>query len=101
MSDAIKLATIDELQPGQAKVCTINGREIALFNIDGVYCAIDNTCPHRGGPLGEGVVAGGEVTCPWHGWKFNVKTGACANIPTAKVCSHEVVVDGSDVKVKL
>jgi nitrite reductase/ring-hydroxylating ferredoxin subunit len=47
------------------------------------------------------VVAGGEVTCPWHGWKFNVKTGACANIPTAKVCSHEVVVDGSDVKVKL
>lgn len=101
MSDAIKLATTSELQPGQSKVCVVDDREIALFNIDGTFCAIDNACPHRGGPLGEGVVVGNDVTCPWHGWKFNVKTGACANIPTAKVSAYEVVVDGQDVKVKL
>jgi nitrite reductase (NADH) small subunit len=101
MSDAIKVATTDELQPGQAKVCTVNDKEIALFNVDGAICAIDNSCPHRGGPLGEGLVNGEEVTCPWHGWKFNVKTGACSMIPSAKVNAYEVVVDGSDVKVKV
>jgi NAD(P)H-dependent nitrite reductase small subunit len=101
MSDAIKVATTDELQPGQSKVCMVDDKEIALFNVDGTICAIDNTCPHRGGPLGEGVVTGNEVTCPWHGWKFNVKTGSCAMIPSAKVNSYEVVVEGSDVKVKV
>ena len=61
-----KVATTQELPAGTAKQVTVNGRKLALFNINGTYHAIDDTCPHRGGPLCEGEVAGEEVTCPWH-----------------------------------
>ena len=63
------------------------GRSIALFNVAGSFCAIDNTCSHEGGPLGEGELAGEIVTCPWHNAEFNVKTGeALDHLPT-KACS--------------
>ncbi len=101
MSDPIKIATIGDLQPGEGKVCLAGNREIALFNLNGVYYAIDNECPHNGGPLGEGQLNGDTVTCPWHGWKFNVCTGACSVIPNAKVNTFEVLVENNEIKVKL
>jgi nitrite reductase/ring-hydroxylating ferredoxin subunit len=82
-------------------VVEINGKALALFNIDGTFYAIDNTCLHRGGPLGEGEVEGDEVSCPWHGWQYNVKTGVCVNNPAAKVATYQVKVDGTDLKVLL
>lgn len=82
-------------------VAEVNGKAIALFNVDGTFYAIDNTCVHRGGPLGEGDVAGDVVACPWHNWEFNVKTGACINNPSAKVAVYEVTVEGTDIKVRL
>jgi nitrite reductase (NADH) small subunit len=82
MSNSIKLANIEDIHPEKGMVVGLNdGREIALFNVDGKIYALDNSCPHMGGPLGEGELKGCIVTCPWHGWQFDVKTGACLNMP--------------------
>ena len=68
MSTLVKVASKSEIGPGGAIKAEINGREIAIFNIDGNFYAIDDTCIHRGGPLSEGSVEDKIVTCPWHGW---------------------------------
>src|SRR2546428_3328347 len=70
-----RVADASELAPGQAKCVEVAGKKIALFNLDGSFYAIDDTCTHRGGPLSEGEVSGEEVTCPWHGAVYNIKTG--------------------------
>ncbi|HEX2055346.1 MAG TPA: non-heme iron oxygenase ferredoxin subunit [Nitrospiraceae bacterium] len=101
MADFVRIAGTDDVKPGSGMVAEINGKTIALFNVDGKYHAIDNTCVHRGGPLGEGELEGEVVTCPWHGWQFNVTTGGCVNNPAARVMSYQVQVDGSDIKVLL
>ena len=101
MSDPIKVAEVSNLNPGEGKTVQIGERELALFNIDGKFHCVDNVCPHRGGPLGEGTLEGSVVTCPWHGWRFDVCTGVSPVIPTAKVEKFECVVEGNDVKVKL
>ncbi len=101
MSDPIKVAETSDLQPGEGKTVNVNGRDLALFNVDGTFRCIDNVCPHQGGPLGEGHLEGHTVSCPWHGWKFDVITGQCTVIPSAEVESFECMVDGTDVKVKL
>ena len=62
-----KAATIQDVPPGMGKQVSVNGKLIALFNANGAFYAVDDTCPHRGGPLSEGEVQGTEVTCPWHG----------------------------------
>ena len=61
---------------------------------------LDNTCKHAQGPLGEGICDDNIVTCPWHGWKYDVTTGVCATNPQVKVDKYEVQVEGEDVKVK-
>jgi nitrite reductase/ring-hydroxylating ferredoxin subunit len=90
--------TID-VKPGQGIVAEVNGKTVAVFNVDGTFHAISNTCIHRGGPLGEGELEGSVVTCPWHGWQYDVTTGACVANPAAKVERYEVKVEGTDVKV--
>ncbi len=99
MSDFVRVAGKSEISPGNGKVVEVNGEEIALFNVDGEFYAIGNTCPHKGGPLGEGMLDGNVVACPWHGWKFNVKSGVSPVMPTAKVPCHKVKVEGNDVFV--
>ena len=99
MPNFIKVASTSDLKPGGNKVVNVNGTDVALFNVDGEFFAINNTCLHRGGPLGEGLVDGDVVTCPWHGWRYNVKTGTNVTIPTAHVASYQVKVEDSDVLV--
>ncbi len=101
MSDPVKVAEVSDLKPGECKTVAVGERELALCNVAGKFYAIDNICPHRGGPLGEGVLEGQVVTCPWHGWKFDVTNGSSPVIPTAKLDAFECVVEGADVKVKL
>ena len=101
MGEFLKAAAITELQPGQGKCVVLGGREVALFNCNGEIRAVDNVCPHQGGPLGEGELNGTIVTCPWHGWRFDVCTGQSPVIPTAKVEKFDCVVEGNDVKVNL
>src|SRR3989338_334650 len=95
----VEVAKVKDVKEGEGKVVSANGKEIALFNVGGQFHAIDNTCVHRGGPLGEGTLDGDTVTCPWHGWKFNVKTGVSPVNPAAKVETYNVKVEGDEVKV--
>ncbi len=101
MPNFVKVASTSDLKPGENKVVNVNGTEVALFNVDGEFFAINNTCLHRGGPLGEGFLEGDIVTCPWHGWRYSVKTGANAMMPTAKVAAYQVKVESNDVLVSV
>ena len=92
----------DEVPPGASKVVRIKDRSIALFNWDGIFYALDNTCPHQGGPLGEGYLeASGVVSCPWHGWTFDLKTGVSPIDADLKVGCYRVVVDKGQIIVEL
>jgi nitrite reductase/ring-hydroxylating ferredoxin subunit len=102
MAEFVKVAKTSEVEPGQARVVDVNGKQIALFNVDGQFFAIDNTCTHRGGPLAEGEVSGHDVTCPWHGAKFDVRTGEVGRPPAAAaVARYGVRVTGADIEVEV
>jgi nitrite reductase/ring-hydroxylating ferredoxin subunit len=98
----IKAAQTADLPPGSSLRIEVLGRRVALFNVDGTYYAIDDECTHRGGPLSEGLVAGGKVTCPWHAAKCDVRTGDVANPPAEQpVRSYNVRVAGTDLEIEL
>jgi nitrite reductase/ring-hydroxylating ferredoxin subunit len=78
------------------------GKKIALFNVDGDYCAISDTCTHHGGPLSEGELAGKEVTCPWHGAVFDVTTGEVLGPPAMEgVACYKVRVAGNSIEIEI
>ena len=97
----VKICSVQEISPGQGKPFEINGEEIAVFNVDGEFFAISNSCPHRNGPLGEGMLDGDVVSCPMHGWRFNIRNGQGVTIPTSKVPCFGIRVEGNDVLVDL
>lgn len=99
MAEFVKVANLSELGPGTTKAVEIAGRLIALFNVGGTVYALDNTCLHQGGPLGEGMLEGDVVTCPWHMWEYNVRSGEKVGFPSMKVESYQVQVEGNDIKV--
>jgi nitrite reductase (NADH) small subunit len=101
MAEFVKVATLSELTAGSCKPVDVGGKTIALFNVDGNIYALDNTCLHRGGPLGEGTLSGDVVTCPWHMWEYNVRTGEKVNNPGVIVAAYPVQVEGNDIKVAL
>ena len=101
MSEFVRAASTTEIPPGASKIVNVGAVAVAIFHVDGAFHAINNTCVHRGGPLGEGEVEQGAVTCPWHAWKFDVRTGECTNRPGTRVAVHEVRVEGQDVLVKV
>ena len=81
MTDYQKVAQMSELSPGESKLVMIGEERILLSNVDGNYFAIDETCPHAGGSLSEGLIDGIEVECPLHGSRFNLKTGGATAPP--------------------
>src|SRR6266705_2317557 len=81
MANLIKIAQVTDVAPDQARAFTVEGQRIALFNVEGTYYAIADTCTHDGGPLSEGQVQGSTVTCPWHGAEFDLKSGAVLGPP--------------------
>jgi nitrite reductase (NADH) small subunit/3-phenylpropionate/trans-cinnamate dioxygenase ferredoxin subunit len=97
----VKAATVGEVPPGASLTVEVEGRTLALFNVDGVYYAIDNACPHRGGPLAEGDIEGRTVICPWHAWRWDVTTGANVNNPAVKVACFPVTVESDSIFVAL
>ena len=101
MANFVKVCKTGEVKAGCGKSVDINGKAVGVFNVDGKFHVLDNTCLHRGGPLGEGELEANVVTCPWHGWQFNVTTGVCVNNPSAKVETYQVKVEGDDVKALL
>lgn len=97
MPDFLPVLDVAALPPGKAETVLLAGQRIAVFNVGGEFYALDDECPHRGGPLGAGWVDADvcQVACPLHGWVFDVRTGACLTVPARPVRSHPVrVVDG-------
>lgn len=102
MGNIVEVGKTDDLEPGQGMLVEVEGREIALFNCDGTYYAIDNECTHVGGPLCEGELEGDTVRCPWHGAEYNLKTGEVLRPPAEKgVSSYKVHVEGNTIKIEI
>ena len=97
----MKVATKEEIPLGTGKIIEVNGKTIALFNCEGTFYAIENFCKHQDGPLGEGILSGTNVTCPWHGWGYDVRTGECVTDPSVKVQAFNVKLDGEDILVSV
>jgi len=98
----VKLTTQSELPPtDEAKEFPCGANTICIANVNGTYSAMENVCPHRGGPLGQGMIEGNKVVCPWHGWAWDVKTGAAAQDPNIKVAVYPLRIENGDVLVEI
>ena len=97
-----KVATLQDILPGKAIAVTVGTKRIAIFNVEGKFFAVDDTCTHAGGSLCEGDVAGTVVTCPWHGATFNITSGEpLDDMASEPLQSYKVVVDGQDIKIEV
>ena len=102
MGEFVKVARVDEILPGQAKVVEVGDKQIAVFNVAGSIHAIDDTCTHVGGPLSEGDLEGTRVTCPWHGAVFDVTTGDVLGPPAVQgVTKYNTRVEDGVVEVEV
>ncbi len=102
MAKTVKVGSASDVKPGECKTVEVDGTPVAVYNVAGTYYATHNTCAHRGGPLGEGSLEGDVVTCPWHGFRYNVTSGQCVGPnPALKVSAFKVSVQGSDLMVEL
>ena len=101
MSEFVTVAKVGDIPPGSGRTVDVKGIWIALFNVNGSLFAVDNTCPHAGGPIGEGSLAGEIVTCPWHGWQFNVRTGVRDGNPNFTVACCPVRIQGDEIQIAI
>ena len=97
----VKVALVEDVPAGEGRVFEVNGKTLALFNVDGRFYATDNECPHRGGPLGEGELNGTVILCPWHAWRWDVRTGANVNNPAVKIACFPLTVEAGAIFVDL
>jgi nitrite reductase (NADH) small subunit len=97
----IWLTDVANVPPREGRAVEVAGRHLAVFNLGGRFLAIDNACPHKGGPLSDGIVAGGSVVCPLHAWKIDLRTGAVDRPAGAGACvaAYPTRVDGDVVVV--
>lgn len=95
------VARVGEIPEGEGRAFAVNGRMVAVFHLAGKYTAINDTCPHMGASLATGYVEDEAVTCPWHAWRFCVKSGTWLDNPNPKlaVACHSVRVEGNEVQV--
>lgn len=102
MADFVKIARTEDVPAGQVKIYQVDGRQIALCNVDGEFFAIDDVCTHDQGPLGEGELDGYQIECPRHGARFDVKTGRALTLPAVMpVKVYPVRVEGDDIEVEV
>ena len=99
--DFIHIAHVDEVPAGQGRVFKVLGKSVALFNVAGRYFAINNICPHEGGPLAKGRIKGYVVSCPWHDLQFDVRSGFGTDGGGYCVASYEVRVVGNQIRIKI
>jgi nitrite reductase (NADH) small subunit len=101
MAKLVRLCRADELPPeGEAREFTLEDRQLCVASIDGEVSAMENVCPHRGGPLGQGVIENGKVVCPWHAWAFDAKTGCALHNPEVRVQTYAVRREGEEIFVE-
>jgi nitrite reductase (NADH) small subunit len=101
LTEFIDIGATSEIPLNRVTTKIVGDRKIAVCHTASGFYALDNTCPHRGGPLGEGDVIGEELICPWHLWGFEVATGNCGGSPVLGVAAHEVRIDNGRILVKL
>ena len=100
MTEFVKVARTDEVGPGQGRLIDVKGKQIALFNVNGEFFAIDNMCTHEEASLADGELSGHEVICPLHGAKFDVRTGEVLGPPAYDdVACYKVRVMGTDIEI--
>jgi nitrite reductase (NADH) small subunit len=97
----LRVSKKDEVPAGNVREFAIEGKAVCVANVDGKLFAINNVCLHRGGPLGQGELNGKVVTCPWHGWQYDVTTGTLVNNPTVGVETYPIEVRGDDIFVDI
>jgi nitrite reductase (NADH) small subunit len=101
MAEFVRVCSKGDLPPpGEAREVTAGARVVCIANVDGTVSAIDNVCLHRGGPIGQGLVEGGKVICPWHGWEWDPKTGCAGHNPDARVAVYPIKIEGEDVYIQ-
>jgi nitrite reductase (NADH) small subunit len=102
MAQLVRLCTLAEAPaPNTVKEFGADGRAICLANVNGEFTALDNWCPHRHGPLGQGTVEGETVLCPWHAWAFHVKTGQAEHTSQARVDVFPLKVEGEEILIEI
>ena len=101
MAEWISAGKVDSIVEGQPKIIIHKRLEIAIFQVGIEYFALRNFCPHRGGPIGEGIVSGNLVTCPYHDWTFEISTGECTLNPAARVQSFATRMAGEEIEVEV
>jgi len=101
MARFVRAAQARDILNGTSRVVEINGRRLVIFNVDGTFAAVENSCPHLGAPIGEGEFKDGIVRCPNHGWTFNPLTGKSPLNPEASLCTYPVRLEGGDILVDL
>ncbi|HEY4491971.1 MAG TPA: Rieske (2Fe-2S) protein [Acidobacteriota bacterium] len=99
MPEYKKIAETSDIPSGQGKIFEIDGNQIAVWNVAGRFYAFQNVCPHRGGPVGEGELEGNIITCPWHGWQFDVTSCVSLINPAARLVRYDIEVEGNSIKV--
>ncbi len=101
MATKVRIASVRDISPGTGVELATEGRVIALYHVDGEFFAMDGICPHAGGPLGHGQLEGCVVTCPWHGWQFDVTTGQHCLTKNIVHTRFPVEVQGDNIFVEL
>ena len=101
MSEFVAVGRVADFTAGAGKMVDVNGRHVAIFRLGNDLYAIDNLCLHHGGPLCDGEIKDDVVTCPWHGWSYQIKTGMMVQDPRVGVDRHDVRVEGDQVLVRL
>ena len=102
MSKEYEVAKVNDIPPGGAKQVEVDGEAVAIFNIDGTFYAIADTCSHAQASLSEGSVEDGVVTCPWHGAQFDIKTGKNLTMPApVPVQTYNLKIEGDVIKIVL
>ena len=94
------VARVSAVPSGMGTVVTVKGQEIAIFNVQGQFYALDNRCPHQDYPLGMSPIFDNLVICIGHAWRFDMKTGECYSVPGVCVQTYEVMVEGDEVKIR-
>jgi len=102
MTGFVKVGKVAEVPPGRVQVYEVDGRRIAVCNVDGAFYAIDDVCTHDGGALDQGQLEGDQIECPRHGARFDVKTGRALTLPAVlPVKSYPVQVAGDEIRVEV
>lgn len=101
MGQRVTVGKLEDIPEGASAVVTVNQKDIAVFNVNGKFFALDDVCPHMGASLSGGFVEDGCVTCPWHYWRFRLADGTWADSPRIKTGSYPVHIVGDEVQLEL